>query len=366
MKYYIIAGEASGDKYGALLMSQLQSLDASAQFRFWGGENMAKESSGQLKSIKETSFMGFIEVARNLPRIRTFFSFAKFSIEEFDPDLVIFIDYPGFNLRMMKWTKEKGFRTCFYISPQLWAWKEKRHKILRNYADLFYAILPFEEEFYRNLDTPCTYVGHPLLEIIEEPVKEIPNQVETVGLFPGSREQEVSKHLPTLLKFAELNPNYQFLIACTSHLPRNTYESYLSSSNENVKLNYNGLEDVANKIQFAITSSGTATLELALYKIPQIVIYKTSHVSFMIAKRLVKTKFISLVNLIANKEVVPELLQESCNELAINEAFEKALVIDVRTKTILDYKSLRTQLGDGTSSSKVAKGIIQFLAKETT
>ncbi len=364
MKYYFIAGEASGDKYGALLMSQLRSLDASAQFRFWGGENMAKESSGQLKSIKETSFMGFIEVAKNLPRIRTFFSFAKFSIKEFKPDIVIFIDYPGFNLRMMKWAKEKGFRTCFYISPQLWAWKEKRHKILRSYADLFYSILPFEEEFYRNLDTPCTYVGHPLLELIQEPEKEISDQVKTVGLFPGSREQEISKHLPTLLSFAELNPNYHFIIACTTHLPRSTYESYLNSNIDNVKLNYNGLEDVANKIQFAITSSGTATLELALYQVPQIVIYKTSQVSFMIAKRLVKTKYISLVNLIANKEVVPELLQESCNELAINESFQSSLGIKARTRMVLDYRSLRTQLGDGTSSIKVARGIINFLSKE--
>jgi len=366
LKYYIIVGESSGDLYGGLLMSKIRDLDPEASFKFWGGPEMRKHSSGQLKSIKETSFMGFWEVAKNANKIKGFFDFAKYSINEFAPDIVLFIDYPGFNLRMMRWAKEAGYKTAYYISPQLWAWKEKRHKILRDKADLFFVILPFERDFYKNLDTPCQYIGHPLVEIIQENKSEIPPQIQRIGLFPGSRRQEIEKHLPTLLTFAAAQKEHSFVIAGVSHIPKSFYLDNIDRYAPNIDIVYDQPYEVMRHIDFAISSSGTATLELALFEVPQIVIYKTSPLSFMIAKRLVKTKYISLVNLIAQKEVVPELLQDAFNESALKEYFLKMKTIAHRQAICNKYKAIRKELGQGTASAQVAQSVVQFLKKEST
>lgn len=359
LKYYIIAGESSGDLYGGLLMAELKQIDAQASFRFWGGPKMSAQSSGQLKSIKETSFMGFWEVIQNLPLIKKFFDFAKYSIKEYAPDVIILIDYPGFNLRMATWAKKEGYQVAYYVSPQLWAWKERRHTILRENTDNFFVILPFEEEFYKNLDTPCTYVGHPLLEIVpsSERHNTLPQQVETIGLFPGSRKQEIKKHLAIMIAFALAHPDYQFVIAGVSHIPRKFYLDLIKSYASHIDIEYDNSYGVMSRIDFAISSSGTATLELALHLVPQIVVYKTSQLSFMIGKRLVKTDYISLVNLIAQKEVVPELLQEAFNELHLKESFIKYSNSAARKKTITEYESIRAQLGDGTTSQRVAQQI---------
>jgi len=309
--------------------------------------------------------MGFWEVAKNAKTIKGFFDFAKYSIKEFSPDMIIFIDYPGFNLRMATWAKNNGYNTAYYISPQLWAWKEKRHKILRDKVDLFYVILPFEREFYGNLDTPCEYVGHPLIEII--PAKdqtELPAQVSTVGLFPGSRKQEIQNHLSTMLEFAISKPSTKFIIAGVSHIAKEFYVKAMDQYAPNVDIEYDQPYEVMKKIDFAIASSGTATLELALHSVPQIVIYKTSQLSFMIAKKLVKTEYISLVNLISNKEVVPELLQTAFNPLALDTYFEEHSSLESRRKTAEGYTRMRKALGAGGSTLKVANGIIKFLAKQ--
>jgi len=356
MKYYIIAGESSGDLYGGLLMQSLIKNDPDAQFRFWGGKNMQAHSAGQLKSLEETAFMGFWEVAKNALTIRKLFAFAKFSIQEFEPDLIIFIDYPGFNLRMLKWAKDQKYKTCFYISPQLWAWKKGRHTLLRDYADLFYVILPFEVEFYKNLDTPCRYHGHPILEIVKHQ-KDLSQEVKRVALFPGSREQELQKHMTVLRGFCAQYPDIQFYIAGVSHLD----ESLYTPIGNNVTLVMDDKEQVIKKSDIAISSSGTATLELALNGVPQIVIYKTSALSFAIGKRLVNTRFISLVNLISGTEVVPELLQDKLTIDNLMSSFDDLLNWDAREKQHNHYKKLKTQLGEGQTSNKIAIDILSFL-----
>ena len=363
MKYYIIAGESSGDLYGGMLMEKLLQKDGEAEFRFWGGPEMKKHSSGQLKSIKETSFMGFWEVAKNALVIKKFFDFAKYSIEQYKPDIIIFIDYPGFNLRMATWAKNNGYNTAYYISPQLWAWKEGRHKILKNKIDLFFVILPFERDFYRNLDTACTYVGHPLLEIIPEKTDPVPESIKTIGLFPGSRKQEIQHHLKTMLEFAMTRQDLKFIIAGVSHIDKDFYISQIDQYAPHIDIKYDQAYRVMQEIDFAIASSGTATLELALFNVPQIVIYKTSQLSFMIAKRLVKTQYISLVNLVAQKEVVPELLQEAFNPLALESEVAKLTSLASRMSIYNSYAKIRKELGQGQSSELVANGIYKFLHK---
>lgn len=342
-------------------MQQIKLLDSEAEFRYWGGPKMKAVSTGQLKSIKETSFMGFYEVAKNAFKIREFFAFAKYSIDEYKPDVVLFIDYPGFNLRMATWAKKKGYKTAYYISPQLWAWKEKRHKILRDFIDRFYVILPFEKEFYTNLDTPCHYVGHPLLEVIPDSEKAITAKVNTIGLFPGSRKQEIANHLKVMLAFAVDKPEYKFIIAGVSHIPKDFYVEQIDQYAANIDIRYDAAYEVMREVDYAISSSGTATLELALFQVPQIVIYKTSNISFMIGKRLVKTEFISLVNLIAQKEVVPELLQDAYNELALDTYFERYSSYETRLSTSQAYQSIRKELGAGKSSAIIAEDLVSFL-----
>jgi len=312
VRYYIIAGEASGDLYGGMLMRDLKKKDPKAEFRFWGG--------------------------------------------------IIFIDYPGFNLRMCKWAKNEGYQTAYYISPQLWAWKENRHKILRDHVDLFFVILPFERDFYRNLDTPCFYVGHPLKEIIKNEERKIPETIKTIGLFPGSRKQEIQQHLSTMLEFALMKKDYKFIIAGVSHIDKKYYLSQIKQYAAHIDIIYDSSYEVMKKIDFAIASSGTATLELALFNVPQIVIYKTSQLSFAIAKRLVKTDYISLVNLVAQKEVVPELLQAAFNSLALEVEFNRLKSLEERMIIQNEYDRMRNDLGAGNSTELVASHILDFLS----
>ncbi len=357
MKYYIIAGESSGDLYGARLISEIKKLDSQADFKFWGGPQMKDVAPGQLKSIRETAFMGFYEVAKNIFRIRDLFKFAKYTIEEFQPDVVILIDYPGFNLRLSHWLKEKAIRTVFYISPQLWAWKEGRHKILRDNIDQFFVILPFEKEFYRNLDTPCIYHGHPLKEIIGSP-KPLSKTIKKIGLFPGSREQEIERILPEMIEFAQAYPQYQFVISSVQHIHKSTYTNLIPKGSPNIELSTVHSYPLMQQIDFAIACSGTTTLELALHNIPQIVVYKTSQISFAIGKRLVNTKYIALVNLIVNREIVPELLQGACNSLAIQECFEHLNNEGALSKMISEYAIIRDSLGEGRTSALIAGDIV--------
>ncbi|MBT8189647.1 MAG: lipid-A-disaccharide synthase [Bacteroidia bacterium] len=361
MKYYIIAGESSGDLYGGLLIQELKKLDQKAIFRYWGGPKMELQSPGMVKSIKETSFMGFVEVAKNVFTIREMFSFAKTDILDWQPDVLILIDYPGFNLRIAQWAKQKNIKLAYYVSPQLWAWKENRHKILRSSTDLFFVILPFEQDFYRNLDTPCIYYGHPLIDLIQDRETKENITVKKVGLFPGSRKQEIKRHLPLMVEFASRHQQYHFIVAGLSHIPKDFYLDHIPKYVEHMDVEFDNSYEVMSGIDAAIVSSGTATLELALFNIPQIVIYKTNPISFAIGKKLVNTEYISLVNLIAQKQVVPELLQNELNIKSLSVAF-KQIVQDDKYRNILEsYKKIRSELGDGNSSSKVAVHLYKFL-----
>ncbi len=365
MKYYIIAGESSGDLYGSMLMSEIKTIDTEAQFRFWGGDKMKDISSGQLKSLKETAFMGFVEVAKNAFKIRELFSFAHYSIKEFDPDIVILIDYPGFNLRLSKWLKKQGYPIAYYISPQLWAWKESRHRILRDNIDLFFVILPFEKGYYLNLDTPCIYHGHPLIEIISHYPQNQEEEIKKVGLFPGSRKQEIKRHLPIMVDFAISKPDYQFVIAGVSHIEKSFYLDHINQYAQNLDIIYDQSYEVMKDIDVAIACSGTTTLELALHNVPQIVIYKTNSLSFAIGKQLVKTDYISLVNIIAQKEVVTELLQDAFNTLALEESF-KQLILAKNLESIKEaYLKIRRSLGDGQTSRRVAEDICNLIMKNS-
>ena len=347
-------------------MQQLKIVDSEAQFAFWGGPKMLKESGNQLKSIKETAFMGFVEVAKNIFAIRQLFKDAKSQILEFRPDIIIFLDYPGFNLRMVKWAKEKGFKTCFYISPQLWAWKEGRHKILRDYVDHFVVILPFERDFYRNLDTPCLYFGHPLLEVIQSQNISESSEIKSIGLFPGSRKQEIERHLPLMVKLVQHYPDYQFIIAGLSHIKKSLYLDNIPQYFNNLDIIYDNSYKVMQSVDAAITSSGTATLELALHRVPQVIIYKTNPVSFSIGKRLVKTKHIGLVNLIAQKRIVPELLQDDVTEVNIREALDLILSEDNYRRILNDYNNVSLDLGDGQTSKKLADYIYNSFRTDST
>lgn len=366
MKYFIVAGESSGDLYGSLLMEALLHYDELAEFQYWGGPKMKATRPLQLKSIEDTAFMGFWEVAKNIGVIRGFFKEIKKSILEYNPDLIIFIDYPGFNLRMATWAKKQNFKTTYYISPQLWAWKKNRFKILRDSIDQFFVILPFEQEFYSNLDTPYIYHGHPLLEIIPKPSSSSTKQKGlTIGLFPGSRIQEVKKHMPYLLAFAETRLDAEFVIAGVKHIK---VKEYLPSNqnHSNVTIVYEQTYELMRTIDYAISSSGTATLELALHEVPQIVIYKTSQLSYQIGKRLINTRYISLVNLIARKKVVPELIQNQLTLENIINAFDSIQEPLNRESTLASYRALRKDLGNGQTSQKVAQDIFGLLKNENS
>ena len=367
LKYYLIAGEASGDTYGGLLMNAILDLDSEATFKYWGGPQMNAAADGQIKSISETSFMGFWEVLKNASAIRKLFTIAKESIQVFEPDMLILIDYPGFNLRIMEWAHKLNIKTTFYISPQLWAWKKNRYKKLRDYADLFFVILPFEKAFFDNLNTPSIYYGHPLKDLDDYKENEKSRsviesgEINSVGIFPGSRLQEIEEHLPILISFTQIYPNIKFIIAGVSHIAQRNYNKYISKSNPNVSIIYDKSKLLMRSVDIAISSSGTATLELALYKTPQIVIYKTSALSFAIGKRLIDLKFISLVNLIANKKVVDELIQDEFTIENLKISFEILKETNHRSFVISEYDEISEKLGDGNVSEQIAEDIYSYL-----
>ena len=316
MKYYIIAGEASGDLHGSNLIKALLKKDANAQIRCWGGDLMAKAGGDLAKHYKSMAFMGFLEVLKNISSIFKNIHFCKEDIAQFRPDVVIFIDFSGFNLRIAKWAKSEGFKTNYYISPQIWASRESRiHKIKRD-IDKMYVILPFEKDFYKKHGYPVDFVGHPLLDAIansthidDQTLRSENNlhpEKPIIALLPGSRKQEVQKMLSIMLSVIKDFPTYQFVIAGAPSLDNNFYASFLR---EDVGFVSNQTYSLLQNSHAALVTSGTATLETALFKIPQVVCYKGNWISYQIAKRIITLDFISLVNLIMGKEVVKELIQ---------------------------------------------------------
>lgn len=366
MKYYIIAGEASGDLHGSNLMKAIMKEDSEAKFRFWGGDLMADVAQKKpVKHYKDLAFMGFVEVIKNLSTILKNIRFCKNDIKKFQPNTLILIDYPGFNLRIAKFAKSLGIRVVYYISPQLWAWKESRVELIRKHVDEMLIILPFEKDFYKKHRINAHFVGHPLLDAISD-LKPINNQQfktennlsdkEIIALLPGSRKQEVEKMLKLMLSTRSNFPDYQFVIAGAPSLPKDFYDNYLT---ENVHFISNKTYDLLRCSKAALVTSGTATLETALLNVPEVVCYKGNKISYAIAKRLVKhIKFISLVNLIMDREVVKELIQDELNTK--NLVKELNLILNQnREKIFSDYKALREKLGGKGASENAAKIIMK-------
>lgn len=361
MKYYIIAGEASGDLHGANLLKALFKEEPNAEVRFWGGNLMQEVGGTLVKHYKDLAFMGFVEVAANLRTIFKNIDFCKKDILAFNPDIIIFIDYPGFNMRIAKWAKKKGFDTHYYISPQIWAWKEGRIKAIKQDVNHMYVILPFEKDFYeKKHHFPVHYVGHPLLDEIDFFQKHKANNFREVhqlddrpiiALLPGSRTQEIARLLNEMLQIVDDYPQYQFIIAGAPSLDYTFYQQFIKQ--ENVKFISNDTYNLLNNAYAALVTSGTATLETALFKVPQVVVYKANNISYQIAKRIIKLKYISLVNLIMDELIVTELIQNDCNATQIKAEFEKVINNSSRSKILSKYDELEKKLGGGGASNRV-------------
>ncbi len=363
MKYYLIAGEASGDLHGANLMKAIKKEDPKADFRFWGGDLMKAVGGTEVKHYRELAFMGFAEVIMNLGTILKNIKHCKKDIEVFNPDVIIFIDYPGFNFQIMKWARKKGYKTHYYISPQIWAWKEGRIKDIKRDVDEMYVILPFEKEFYEEKHNfPVHFVGHPLIDAIYNRTQVHPETFKKenglderpiVALLPGSRKQEIKKMLEIMISVAKDFKEYQFVIAGAPSQEKSFYESFLST--KNVHFVTNKTYDLLSISEAALVTSGTATLETALFKVPQVVCYKGSRISYEIAKRVIKLDYISLVNLILNKDVVTELIQTDFNTKRLKEELTKILDPYKRATMFLDYYDLEKDLGGRGASENTAK-----------
>lgn len=369
MKYYIIAGEASGDLHGANLMKNLYKEDPKADIRFWGGDLMQAVGGTLVKHYRDLSFMGFLEVVLNLKTILNNIKICKKDIEESKPDCIIFIDYPGFNMRIASWAKERNIPTYYYISPQIWAWKENRIKQIKRDVDKMYVILPFEKEFYeKKHNFPVEFVGHPLIDAIDNRVTinkdefKAENDLDNkpiIALLPGSRKQEITKMLSIMLSVVSDFPDYQFVIAGA---PSQEYEFYVPFLNKkNVKFISNKTYDLLSVSHAALVTSGTATLETALFKVPEVVCYKGSWASYQIAKRIITLKYISLVNLIMDEEVVTELIQSELNTRNLKLELTKILSGEGRRKMIENYNLLETKLGGNGASAKTAAFIVASL-----
>ncbi len=371
MKYYIIAGEASGDLHGSNLIKEIKKLDEAANIRCWGGDLMQANGATLVKHYRDLAFMGFAEVVMNLKTILNNLKFCKEDILNFQPDVLVLIDYPGFNLRIAEWAhqlKAQGSKpkakTVFYISPQVWAWKESRVPKMKETIDEMIVILPFEKEYYKNKwNWDVDYVGHPLVQVVEDFKQSVagrqPSANNIIAMLPGSRKQEIAKKLPIMLEISRHFPQYQFILAKAPGLEDAFYESFVR--------NYTNVSSVRNKTyqllteaKAALVTSGTATLEAALFGVPEVVCYKGSNISYQIAKRLIKIKYIALVNLIMDKPVVKELIQSELTVKNLKQELSKLLFDEVKKEQLKkDYENLKSVLSaDGNASANAAKIVV--------
>ena len=368
MKYYIIAGEASGDLHGANLMRALLCQDADAQFRYWGGDAMQDVSGSPVRHIRDLAIMGFVEVVMHLRTVLGNIRFCKQDILQYRPDVLVTIDYPGFNLKMAKFAHQHNIKTVHYISPQLWAWKKGRITSMRKNLDKLCYILPFEQDFYAKNDFPqAVYVGHPLLDAVAQFRKDTTLMLDyekpVVALLPGSRQQEIRRVLPTMLALADRHPEYQFVIAGMSLLGDSFYHDLIGNRNNVVVLRDQTYRLLSNAYA-AIVCSGTATLETALFNVPQVVCYRANAISVAIARRLIGTriKYISLVNLIADKPIVTELVQNDMNVANLEKEFSYITTnLESRQRMLDEYAYLHTLLGSAGASDRAAQEIINEL-----
>ncbi|MBI9053655.1 MAG: lipid-A-disaccharide synthase [Bacteroidales bacterium] len=373
MKYYIIAGEASGDLHGSNLLKGLNLVDPNPEFRYWGGDLMKAQGGELVKHYKETAIMGFVEVLMNLGKIKRFFKECKQDIQEYNPDVLILVDYPGFNLRMAEFAKSIGLKTFYYISPKIWAWKESRIKKIKAFVDKMFVIFPFEVDYFKKHNYPVDYAGNPLLDAVQVKIDSKETQEDfiaknnleikpIVGIIAGSRKQEIDRNLGIMLEIIPDYKDYQFVIAAAPSIEPSYYDKFIEG--HNVKVVFNQTYDVFKHAQAALVTSGTATLEAALFNLPQVVCYRAANISYFIAKQFVKLSYISLVNLIMDREVVKELIQFDMNPKLVKTELDKIIFEgEFRQKMLNDYKELRNLLGGTGASERVAKLIFDYLQK---
>ncbi len=373
MKYYIIAGEASGDMHAANLMKELKKLDVSAQFRCWGGDKMKKQGAELVKHYRDLAFMGFTEVLMNLKTILRNIDFCKKDIHSYQPDVLILVDYPGFNLRIAEFAKTKGFKVFYYISPQVWAWKESRVNKIKRFVDRMFVILPFEKDFYKKHNYEVDFVGHPLLDAIESEKSlygdkalwlknnNLPGK-PIIALLPGSRKQEIAVKLPLMLSVVDEFKDHQFVIAAAPSVPEAFYKEI--AAGKKASLVFNQTHELLMHADAALVTSGTATLETALFEVPEVVCYKGGKLSYYIARSLVKVKYISLVNLIMDKETVRELIQHDLTTKNIAQELKK-IVYDnnKRAEMKSDFRQLKEMLGGKGASARTAALMVEALKK---
>jgi lipid-A-disaccharide synthase len=362
-KLYIIAGEASGDLHGANVLKELKVIDPTINVRAWGGDLMTAEGANVVKHIRDLAFMGFVEVIQNLKTILGNIKFCKNDIRAFQPDAILMIDYPGFNLRIAKWAKKHNIKVYYYISPTIWAWKESRVYTIKKVVDHMFCILPFEADFYRKFDYDAEYVGHPLLDEVNtfrqsDNEKIIVSDRKIIALLPGSRKQEVRVKLPIMLEACQTFKEFDIIVGGAPTLTPAFYKEVIGE--RQAQIVYGKTYALLNSAELALVTSGTATLETALFKVPQVVCYKANVISYQIIKRLIKIRFISLVNLILDKEVVTELIQNDCTAQKMEQELLKIKVGQAKRAEMLnEYDILHTMLGGIGASKKVA----QVLAK---
>ncbi len=370
MKYYLIAGEASGDLHGANLIKALKVEDQEAEFRYFGGDKMQAEGGILIKHYADMAFMGFTEVLLNLKTILRNIKFCKADIVAYQPDALVLIDFPGFNLKIAEFAKKRGIKVCYYISPKIWAWNQKRVLKIKRDVDQMYCILPFEVDFYKKWGMKVHYVGNPLLDekaqfsadvnFIED--QKLNNQKKIIALLPGSRKQEIERLLPDMLSVSANFPNYQFVIAAAPSFNETYYHQFMGD--KNVKLIFDQTYNLLNNAHAALVASGTATLETALFSVPQVVLYRGGAISVGIARLVIKIRFISLVNLIMDRKVVTELIQEECNSEKITSQLSAIVDGEQRVKMLANYAELNAIMGSAGASERTAKLMVNFLTEK--
>jgi lipid-A-disaccharide synthase len=372
MKYYIIAGERSGDLHASNLIKSIRQEDAAAQVRAWGGDMMQQAGATLVKHYKDLAFMGFWEVAKNLPTIMGFMKECQRDILAYNPDVVVLVDYAGFNMRIARFAKKQGIKVFYYISPKVWAWNQSRALKIKENVDHLFVIFPFEVEFFKGYEYNVDYVGNPLLDavasFVPNPLFRQENKIPSkpiIALLPGSRKQEVEQMLEVMLGVVTQFPEHQFVIAAIRNLPESFYEPF--SRVPHVSIVYEQTYDLLANAEAALVTSGTATLETALFEVPQVVCYKTGAVSYMIARALIQIEYISLVNLIAGKEVVKELIQQNFNVPALSYELKKILKGSaLREEQLDDYQRIKMLMGKAGASERTARLMINYLKQDSS
>jgi len=374
MRYYIIAGEASGDLHGSNLMKELKKRDQNTEFRFWGGDLMLEQADNIVRHYRELAFMGLVEVLQNLGKIIRNIRFCKNDINSFKPDAVILIDYPGFNLKIARFAKQQGFRVFYYISPKVWAWNRSRVKTIKTCVDKMFVIFPFEIDFYKKYNFEVDYVGNPILDSIDNKTKSLVSKREfitnnslndkpIIALLPGSRKQEINKIIPVMLEIVGQYPEHQFVIAATLAIPADYYRS-LVPDDSGINIVYDQTYTLLKYSFVAVVTSGTATLEAALLNVPEVVGYIANKVSYLVGKRFVRIPYISLVNLIMGKEIVRELIQDEMTGKTVKKELDRLIFnTEYRESMLKDFSDLKKTIGKPGASKRVAELILKEMDK---